>query len=166
MKILLVVLVVAAFAAGLYAGYVMHPEVSEAVRFAKYDLSLDEFLEVNVSIEPPNVRLDSACRRVAFDVTPDQSMSIYNGIHGTMNVRPLTHDIVNDVLDNFGVEIMQVKIDRFEDEIYYATITMKKGNDILMLDARPSDSIALALRSKVAVHFKKSIFEERSFGVC
>ncbi len=166
MKWLAVLLIAVAFAAGIYIGYVRHPDVSEAVRLVNYDLSFEDLVEVNVSIEPPNVRLDSACRRISFDVTADQAMSIYNGIHGTMNVRPLTQDMMTDLMQNFGIEILQAKIDRFDDEIYYATITMRKDNEILVMDARPSDTIALALRAGVPVNFKKSLFDEKSERFC
>lgn len=158
--------IVAAFGAGIYAGYVYHPVVAKVAGISQYQVPYDGLVEVEVSIEPPNVRLDNECRRVAFDVTADQAMSIYNTLYGVSSVRPLTQDIMKDVLENFGVDILQVKIDRYEDEIYYATITLRQGNDILVLDARPSDSISLALRKGIPVYFKKSLFDEKSVGVC
>jgi len=104
---------VAAFLGGIYMGYFYHPIVPESLKMSPYGVSFDGLVEVDVSIEPPNVRLDNSCRRVAFDVTADQSLAIYNGLHGTWSVRPLTQDIMKDVMDNFGVKLLQVKIDRY-----------------------------------------------------
>ncbi|MBI2172780.1 MAG: bifunctional nuclease family protein [Candidatus Aenigmarchaeota archaeon] len=162
----IVLAAVAAFSGGVYVGYIHHLAVSDVVKLSPYGVSFDGLVEVDVSMEPPNVRLDNSCRRVAFDVTADQSLAIYNGLHGAWSVRPLTQDIMKDVLDNFGVKLLQVKIDRYEDEIYYATLTMRRGDDILVLDARPSDSIALALRQNLPVYFDGSLFAEKSVRVC
>ncbi|MDI6721899.1 MAG: DUF151 domain-containing protein [Candidatus Aenigmarchaeota archaeon] len=167
--ILITALILAAFAAGIYTGYYNHPVVAKIIDasiMASYEVSYDGLIEVNVSIQPPNVRLDSDCRRIAFDVTPDQAMSIYNGLHNAMYTRPLTLDIMKDIVNNFGIKALQVKIDRYENDIYYATITLRKGDEILVIDARPSDSIGLAAREKLPVYFKKSLFEEKAVKVC
>ncbi len=162
----IVLAAVAAFSGGVYVGYFNHPLISDVVKLSPYGVSFDGLVEVDVSMEPPNVRLENGCRRVAFDVTADQSLAIYNALHSTWSVRPLTQDIMKDVMDNFGVKILQVKIDRYEDEIYYATLTMRRGDEVLVLDARPSDSIALALRQNLPVYFDSILFAEKSVRVC
>jgi len=124
------------------------------------------FVPVNISIDGNTVMLENNCSAILFDVTDDQAFSIANGVQGIVGSRPLTHDIFLDVLDNFGIQVNQIKIDRYEDSIYKATMVFSSGNQTLDLDVRPSDAIALATRLNKTMYIDSAIMKEKSQGVC
>lgn len=78
--------------------------------------------------------------------------------------RPLTHDLMLHVIQNFGGELKRILIDRLENSTFYAKLiisrTEKNGAKELEIDARPSDSIALALRANAPIFASKSVLEE------
>lgn len=126
----------------------------------------DGFARVEARINDTTVHLSDGCYTVSFDVTQDQAYSIARGLEGTIGPRPLTHEIMKDILDNFDIKVMQVRIDRYENEVYYATIYMRRGDSALELDARPSDSIAISTRMNVPIYFKTDILQARGVNEC
>jgi bifunctional DNase/RNase len=121
---------------------------------------------VNISIEGTSLYLTNNCSAITFDVTEDQAFSIMHGINGDISQRPLTHDVFMDVVNNFGINILQVKLDRFEDDIYKARMYLGNGNQTLELDMRPSDAIAIAVRSGQTMYVDISIMKLKSQQVC
>ncbi len=157
-------LIVIAFIAGMNFSAIGE-KVGELANY-EYQISKDGFVPVEVRMNGTTVFLSSECYTVFFDITEDQAYSVARGLEGVIGVRPLTHDLMKDVMDNFGVQITNIMIDRFEDNIYYATIYMRQGNKILEIDARPSDSIALSVRTGVPIYFKESILQQRGVYTC
>lgn len=60
--------------------------------------------------------------------------------------RPLTHDLAKSLIVGLGADVRRVAITRVEDRTYFAEIQLARGAELLAVDARPSDSIAIALR--------------------
>ncbi len=160
------VLLLAAFAAGIYVAPVLNPEIAAVTEQIEEQQPTAGLAPVNVSIEGTAVFLTHACRAVTFDVTEDQAFSISHGIEGSVSTRPLTHDIFRDVLDNFAIKVLQIKIDRFEDDVYKAKMVLKQGDKILEIDMRPSDAIALATRMGKILYVSEDVMNTRSIKVC
>lgn len=166
---LVIILVAAAFFVGLNVGASYRaPTVQEVIDEASIAALTTRigFTEVNTSIDGQRISILGGCYLVQFEVTPDQAYSIALALTNTSSQRPLTHDIFKESLDNFGVQVLQISIDRFEEEIYKATIYMRRGNVVLALDARPSDSIALAARYGTPLYMKDSILQEQGRFIC
>lgn len=74
--------------------------------------------------------------------------------------RPLTHDLLKEAIIALGGELEKVIIDHIQDGTYYATIFIQdsEGN-VQELDARPSDSVALALRMNIQIYISDEVFE-------
>jgi len=73
--------------------------------------------------------------------------------------RPLTHDLLQTMLDTLGGELDMVVIDNIQDATYYATLFVRDRNgDVHEIDARPSDSIALALRAESPIYISEEVF--------
>jgi bifunctional DNase/RNase len=159
------ILVIVAVFAGIMIGNALQQQVAE-VDYSYTAPSTQGYTKVAVDINYTTVHLSDECHDLSFDVTQDQAYAIARGLERTVGPRPLTQDIMKDVLDNFDIEIIQIRIDRYENEIYYATIFLRQGNRVLELDARPSDSIALALRTGTQLYFKQSILADRGAYVC
>ena len=99
-------------------------------------------------------------RRLPIVIGGAEAESIAVGIEKHRNGRPLTHDLFLRFAHEFGVEIMEVVINRFRDGVYYAMLVCKQGDDLTMIDARPSDAIAIAVRLGCEINAYESVMEE------
>ena len=99
-------------------------------------------------------------RRLPIVIGSAEAESIAVGIEKHKNGRPHTHDLFIRFAKEFGIEIMEVVINRFRDGVYYAMLVCKQGDDLTMVDARPSDAIAIAVRRGCEIYAYESVMEE------
>ena len=99
-------------------------------------------------------------RRLPIVIGSAEAESIAVGIEKHKNGRPHTHDLFLRFAHEFGVEIMEVVINRFRDGVYYAMLVCKQGNDLTMVDARPSDAIAIAVRAGCEIYAYETVMDE------
>ena len=99
-------------------------------------------------------------RRLPIVIGSAEAESIAVGIEKHKNGRPHTHDLFLRFAKEFGVEISEVVINRFRDGVYYAMLVCKQGDDLTMIDARPSDAIAIAVRLGCEINAYESVMEE------
>ena len=66
--------------------------------------------------------------------------------------RPLTHDLTASIIRGLGGALQRVIISRVEDSTYYAELVIQRGTELFSIDARPSDSIAIALRMQARLY--------------
>ena len=99
-------------------------------------------------------------RRLPIVIGSAEAESIAVGIEKHKNGRPHTHDLFIRFAHEFGIEIMEVVINRFRDGVYYAMLVCKQGGDLTMVDARPSDAIAIAVRKGCEIYAYESVMEE------
>lgn len=99
-------------------------------------------------------------RRLPIVIGGSEAESIAVGIEKHKSGRPHTHDLFLRFAKEFGIEIMEVVINRFRDGIYYAMLVCKQGDDLTMIDARPSDAIAIAVRVGCDIYAYESVMEE------
>lgn len=83
-----------------------------------------------------------------------EANSIAMELEKTPRSRPLTHDLLKNILDDLKYSVSRVELTDLKDNTYYAAIHLKKMDDIHIFDSRPSDAIAIAIRtsSKIFVH--------------
>ena len=81
---------------------------------------------------------------------------------GVVPPRPLTHDLMKDVLDATGNPLAEVQITDVKDGVFYATLVFGSGVEV---GARPSDSIALALRTGTRILCSEGVLEEAGLSV-
>jgi hypothetical protein len=78
--------------------------------------------------------------------------------------RPLTHDLIDQILQGLNVKILQIVINEVEDTIYFARLFLEQQlgeeKQVLEIDARPSDCLTLALKNKVPVFCRKDILDK------
>ena len=75
-----------------------------------------------------------------------EAESIVMQMHNIKRVRPLTHDLCKSLIVGMGGALQRVQITRVEKNTYYAELHISRNGDVVQVDARPSDSIAIALR--------------------
>ena len=106
----------------------------------------------------PVVLLQDTAHRVVLPIWigPSEAQAIALEMGGISSPRPMTHDLMKNVMDQAGVVLDRVVIDGLKQSTYYAHLQMHTDGRKLDIDSRPSDAIALAVR------FKKPIFVSRA----
>lgn len=100
----------------------------------------------------------------ADDVLPifigvEEATSIVRGLDAEDIGRPLTHDLLLDVMEELGGRIERVAVTDLEDETYVADLHVETPRDSVVVDARPSDSLALAARTNADIELAEAVFE-------
>jgi uncharacterized protein len=81
---------------------------------------------------------------------------------GIIPARPMTHDLFRNVLDAVGAQLSAVRITELRDGIFYAELVFDSGVEV---SARPSDAIALAIRTGVTIYGEESVLAEAGISV-
>lgn len=74
--------------------------------------------------------------------------------------RPMTHDLLTSVFNTLRVKVEKIVINDLKDNTYYATIHMKSNAKVHLIDARPSDSMAIAVRTGSPIYIDEKVFEK------
>lgn len=130
-------------------------------------VNMSEYVEADVvRIVDTTVVVGSNCTAIVAETSPERAASIQLGIDKRIEVRPNTHDLLADILENFNITLRSVTIDSFEDGIYYATLHLNHGEDGLRLDSKPSDAIAIALRSGSPIYISQGLLQKEGQDIC
>ncbi len=92
-------------------------------------------------------------------IGPGEASAIAMKLAGIQFSRPLTHDLLNTVVRGLGSELVRVLITKVVDNTYYATLIFRRDGELLSIDSRPSDSIALALRAEAPIFADEDLLE-------
>src|SRR3989337_1257766 len=76
--------------------------------------------------------------------------------------RPLTHDLMKNIIESLRVKTVKVVVTEMVDNTYYAVIYISRGSDEILIDARPSDAIALAIRTKSPIFVHERIITKKN----
>lgn len=101
--------------------------------------------------------------RIPVVIGAPEAQSIAIALEGIITPRPLTHDLFTTFAQAFGARLVRVFIYRFEDGIFSSELTFTDGLRTITLDARTSDAIALAIRSRTPIFTTPEILEETGF---
>jgi bifunctional DNase/RNase len=86
-----------------------------------------------------------------------EAESIVMEMNGIKPPRPLTHDLCKRLITGMGASLQRVQITKVQDNTYFAELHLHRGGDIVHIDARPSDSIAIALRFSAPIYAQESL---------
>lgn len=101
--------------------------------------------------------------RIPVVIGAAEAQSIAIKMEGIPTQRPLTHDLFVSFAHAFGVKLKEVFIYRFEDGIFSSELTFSDGERQIVLDARTSDAIAIALRTRAPIFTTEAILNETGF---
>lgn len=101
--------------------------------------------------------------KIPVVIGASEAQSIAIRIEGIVPPRPLTHDLFVSFAQAFGVKLREVFIYKFEDGIFYSELTFSDGERTVVLDARTSDAIAIAIRAHVPIVTTAAIVRETGF---
>lgn len=79
--------------------------------------------------------------------------------------RPMTHDLLHSILTQVQVKVKEVKIVDLKDRTYYATLFLKLSKGVIEVDARPSDAIIIALKSKIPILVSTKVLDEQGIAL-
>jgi bifunctional DNase/RNase len=74
--------------------------------------------------------------------------------------RPMTHDLLKNIMDSVGIKVVKAVITELRDNTFYAKVVLDNSGKEIEMDARPSDAIAIALRTKSPIFVEKSVVEK------
>ncbi len=80
-------------------------------------------------------------------------------LQGTTSLRPLTHDLLKNVIGELGAKIVSIVISDLIDDVFYARIVLDVAGQHVKIDSRPSDAIALAVRAKAPIFVEESVLD-------
>jgi len=89
-----------------------------------------------------------------------EATSIASAIKQVAMSRPLTHDLFFDLLLEVGVTVQRVVITELRESTYYAELILGQGDRVMVLDARPSDAIAMALRASAPIYVTRAVLDQ------
>ncbi len=92
-------------------------------------------------------------------IGPGEASAIAMKLAGIDFSRPLTHDLMTTVLKGLGGELVRVMVTKVVDNTYYASLIIRHEGEMISVDARPSDSIALALRAEADIYADEDLLE-------
>jgi bifunctional DNase/RNase len=108
------------------------------------------------------LRESAGSRYLPIWVGASEATAIAFAQQGVVPPRPLTHDLLKDVLEATGNSLTEVQITEVRDGVFYATLILGEGIEV---SARPSDSIALALRTGSRIVCSDEVLDEAGLDV-
>ncbi len=89
-----------------------------------------------------------------------EASSLATALENVQTPRPMTHDLLKNVLDILEARVVKIEVNDLKDNTYYAVIHLEVANKRLTIDARPSDAIALALRVGVSIFVDEGVIKK------
>ena len=88
-----------------------------------------------------------------------EASSIATAIENIQTPRPMTHDLLKNILDELGAKVVKIEVNDLKDNTYYALLHMEVNKKRLVIDSRPSDAIAIALRTGASIFVDESVIK-------
>jgi bifunctional DNase/RNase len=98
-------------------------------------------------------------------IGPAEASAIAMELAGMKFARPLTHDLFPTLIRGLGGMLTRVLITRVEENTYFAELVIQRGEELFTVDARPSDSIAIALRTRAELFAGDELLTDASFEI-
>ena len=89
-----------------------------------------------------------------------EAAAILMKLQGASTPRPMTHDLVTDMLAQLDAHVIRICVTELRDNTFYASITLQQDGSELEIDSRPSDAIALAVRAEAPIFAADRVIEE------
>ncbi len=125
------------------------------VKVEIFGLALDEN-----SKSPIIVLKDEDDRAVPIWIGAMEAMAISTALNKVPFPRPMTHDLLLNVIQDMGGEVVRVEVTDIEEGTFFAEIVVSKEQKTIRIDSRPSDAIALAVRADCAIFVGDMIFDK------
>jgi bifunctional DNase/RNase len=134
-------------------------------------MATDDVMEMSVgglTLDPvtktPIVLLRDRDNKIALPIWIGllEATAIATELEGIKMARPMTHDLLRNILNELQATVERVEITDLRENTYYAAVHLRAGDRVLVIDSRPSDAIALALRVKTPIFVHRRVLEASS----
>ena len=106
---------------------------------------------------------EGGSRRIPIVVGTAEAQAIAIQMEKLTPPRPMTHDLMVSIMKHYDVQSQEVNIYRFENGIFYSTLTLSRDGHVEVIDSRTSDAIALALRTQAPIYIAASVVQQTAF---
>ena len=89
-----------------------------------------------------------------------EAAAILMKLQSASTPRPMTHDLVTDMLEQLGAQVIRITVTELRENTFYAQITVQQDGSEVEIDSRPSDAIALAIRAEAPIFAADDVIEE------
>ena len=125
-------------------------------RMSIYGINMDLFTSSPIVI----LKVEDDNRYLPIWVGQNEARSILMKLQNQEFPRPLTHDLAVNLVSELGGTMQRVTVTELRDSTFFATISLEIGGRIVEVDSRPSDAIALAIRSEAEIYASDDVIEE------
>jgi uncharacterized protein len=98
-------------------------------------------------------------REFAIQIGSQEAYAIERRLKGIPTQRPLTHDLLANVIENMGGQIDRIEITNLEDQTFFARIHIRQDGKVIDIDSRPSDAIALGVATEVPIYVAEHVLD-------
>ena len=103
---------------------------------------------------------ENSIRRLPIVIGAPEAQSIAIVMEGIKPPRPLTHDLLHNVMKTLNISLLEVYIYKFEDGAFFSELILKQNDSIYCVDSRTSDAVALAIRTQSPIYTTESIMQK------
>jgi len=101
-------------------------------------------------------------RKFPIVIGSSEAMAIDRRLKGIPTPRPLTHDLLANIIESMGGNIEKIEINNLENHTFFARIFIRQDGQVLEIDSRPSDAIALGIATMVPIFVAEHVLDEVS----
>ena len=91
-----------------------------------------------------------------------EAAAILMKLQGASTPRPMTHDLVTDMLGQLDAQVVRITVTELKENTFYASITVQQNGSEIEIDSRPSDAIAIAIRTEAPIFADERVVEENA----
>ena len=88
-----------------------------------------------------------------------EAQAIVLEMQGTTPQRPMPYDLIINMIQDFDARVLRIVVNDLSHDIYYARVVLERGGDVIELDARPSDAVAIAVRASCPIFVDDTVME-------
>ncbi|MFH1630770.1 MAG: bifunctional nuclease domain-containing protein [Candidatus Aenigmatarchaeota archaeon] len=136
----------------------------------RYSSMMEDYIAVDIlSVNDTTVIVGSGCKVIIAETSEERARSISLGLAGKFDERPDAHDGMTTLLHTYNISLNYVVMHSLDNETtftYYSDAVFQRGSDVLVLDMKPSDAFALALRMNSSIYINKMLLDDAGVNIC
>ena len=99
-------------------------------------------------------------RKFPIVIGSGEAYAIDRRLKGILHPRPLTHDLLASVIEQLGGTVDRIEINNLQDHTFFASIHIRRNGEVIEIDSRPSDAIALGIATTVPIFVAEHVLDE------
>jgi hypothetical protein len=132
---------------------------------------IEGFIQANISVDlilvdRAQVSLKAGCYLLQATTDAFVANAIQKGLEGKIEFRPTVYDVVVDAFRNLGIKVLALKIVEMRENTFIGQLVIQQKDKVLILDIRPSDGSAIAIRAKAPIYINETLAKEVGRYVC